>query len=111
MNSEPPINLQCHKLHQKMPELRNISSVIVSGRKKLKCFPAELVSGGTGWCAVCLPRAKPGQPGYCHPKQSRLPAHEVDYDDDSPDDVTSNAAWGYCDSKGSCQPLEKGRIL
>ena len=100
MNSDPPINKKCHELHNKLPELRNITSVIIAGKKKLKCFPAEKVAGGNrhGWCAVCT-GARRGQPGYCDPRQLDLQPYEVDYDDDTPDDVNSNAAWGYCDSK------------
>ena len=48
---------------------------------------------------MCVPGAKPGQPGYCDPN---LPKYEdLDYEDyeNWPDDVSSNAAWGYCDKK------------
>ena len=93
-NSDPPTNKKCYSLHQQLPELRNISSIIQSGKEKVelcssyslckknyptplsqvKCFPSERVETGrnSGWCAVCLPGAKPGKPGYCSPEKKNL---------------------------------------
>ena len=35
-NSDPPTNKKCYSLHQQLPELRNISSIIQSGKEKVE---------------------------------------------------------------------------
>ena len=73
-NSAPPTNQRCFSLHQELPELRNITSIILAGKEKVKCFPSqrERTARNSGWCAVCLPGAKPGQPGHCSQKTQNL---------------------------------------
>ena len=41
---------------------------------QVKCFPSERADTGRqpGWCAVCLPGAKPGQPGHCTPERNKM---------------------------------------
>ena len=64
---------------------------------------------------MCTDEARPERPGYCD-TSSRLPVRyqnirikhcefispqidDVEYEDDTPDDVSADSAWGYCDSK------------
>ena len=39
---------------------------------QLACFPEEVVHNmkRVGWCPVCVPDAKKGEPGYCEPEWS-----------------------------------------
>ena len=73
-NSDPPSNKKCYSLHQQLPELRNVTSIIQTESEKVKCFPSEREETGrsSGWCAVCLSEAKPGSPGYCSPEKKDL---------------------------------------
>ena len=136
-NSDPPTNKKCYSLHQQLPELRNITSIILSEKEKVVlicnittpplppllprrwnvspvrgptqavslvgalfvCQEPSLASLDTAlrretrwrWDQLCPP---PRPPRHHH-----LQAEDVDDYDDWPDDVSSNAAWGYCDKK------------
>ena len=71
-NSDPPTDKNCYSLHQQLPQLRNITSIILKGKERVKCFPNKREDSRSGWCAVCVAGAKPGQPGYCSPKSKNL---------------------------------------
>jgi len=90
---------ECKMLHSQIPSTKNIlAKVEVQGKKTVSCYP--LKTGHPGWCAVCTSKktAKKGQPGYCDRAFVSQSFDDVDYDDDHPDDVSADRAWGYCDN-------------
>ena len=50
------------------------------------CYPAR-----GSWCATC-------PPGHCDSEEADQTDDDIDYSDSTPDDVTSDGAWGFCDS-------------
>ena len=104
-------NKNCKKLYAKMPELNSSTTYIYNSRNKIvdKCFS---IDNSAGWCAVCRPTAKKGQPGYC-PDDLKDEPDDDDYDSgEYDDDVSSTRAWGFCDPMchNSVQNLE-ARVL
>ena len=45
------------------------------------------------------PWARKGEPGYCDEKLEKIPDNDFDYTPDTPDDVSAERAWGFCDKK------------
>ena len=53
--------------------------------EKTICYPAR-----GSWCATC-------PSGHCSSEETQED-EDVDYSDSTPDDVTSQQSWGFCDS-------------
>ena len=47
----------------------------------------------------CRAWARKGEPGYCDKKLEKVPDADFDYTPDTPDDVSVDRAWGFCDNK------------
>jgi len=94
-NEEVPADLhpECVALHQTLPLTKTTSNIItMEDESEVPCYPHNK---GGGWCATCRDKAEKGEPGYCE-HQDKKPQYS-DYSYDSPNDVSHDKAWGYCD--------------
>lgn len=109
-NTEPPSHHLCQRLHSLRPETRNIfTNIKMDESEPIQCFPSH-VEGSNGWCAVCNREALPGQPGHCD-LNSNLPIEDVDYGAFTPDDISFEAGWGFCDEKCHVSLLDLGATV
>merc|ERR1719369_1546081 len=100
-NEDPPVNInvECRELHQAVPMTRSSRTSIMSGDgTNVTCYP---VTGRGRWCATCRDKAGEGEPGYCseQDKDTEADVQNRDYSYDTPNDVSHDKAWGYCDKQ------------
>ena len=98
----PPVtyNEECNQLVENVPDAKYKTTLIrnKNGNNTI-CPPLMDAKNSSSWCATYVASAKSGEPGFYDPELAKIDDMDFDFDEDTPDDVTVDAAWGFCDRK------------